>query len=337
MKKLENTNSFNNFFSKESQDIVIFFNNGEDLSLSQIETIYKDYYKFIFYNKGEISLFNDKFMKCCDTAFLKKIQYNKIFSENSINNRRRVFLLSFPGSGNHWVRFIFHNYNKIINENNETPINFSELYKRCPNSNFPNRALAGNIIIPYGKSMLSPIFFHGHSFISPFWKNTGDIIFIERHPYDALISYWYKLRKIENHPSFEENLNVFAIRQFPYVATMIRLGRAVASSRIRYEEMKQDPVNEISESISVIFKSLNPNALNISIENSSSKLIKKMETGINVKKPLKEKNSLGERNLPRDGSVHQWMNLLSSETIEYLDSRLSEYDISDLSSKNIKK
>jgi len=168
--------------------------------------------------------------------------------------------------------------------------------------------------------------------ISPFWAQLGTILFIERHPYDALISYWYKLKKHDQHPRFVKDINRFAVNEFPYVATMIRLGRSIATHRVRYEELRRDPTGEISGLIRAVFGAVNPAHLALAIENASVRSVRRLEgTGRTIDLPsMPQARSLSDRNTPRDGSSRQWVQSLNPKTIDELDSRLDQFELSDL-------
>jgi len=102
------------------------------------------------------------------------------------------FIVSYPKSGNTWVRFIVAN---MLYESKE--ISFNNIEKLIPDV-YINRERAFN-------SLSEPRFFKSHEYFDPRMKN---VIYIVRDPRDVAVSLFFYLKKIKSIDK-DEDINSF--------------------------------------------------------------------------------------------------------------------------------
>lgn len=182
-----------------------------------------------------------------------------------------VFLVSYPKSGNTWLRFLIGNYltNGIVD--------FKNSHHIIPDVHFNPEDI--------DKIVSRPRFIKSHASFDKRFKN---VVYIVRDGRDVAVSYFYYLRKtghVLQGTSFEEYFNdQFVTGQMPFGDWGVHVGSWLAAKKvnlimIKYEDLMVDTFKVFSEVLSALkIKNIDQELIRKSIQLSSFENMQKNES-----------------------------------------------------------
>jgi hypothetical protein len=213
--------------------------------------------------------------------YLKKILYNKrrIKELNSLdfgNKKNEIFLVSYPKSGNTWVRILLAN---ILNNNPTNIINLKNVGNFVPDSHIKNQR--NNIInLESGFNQFNVKIVKSHDRFNSFYRNKK-VIYVTRNAKNVLPSYYYYLSSRR-----KEEVNISDIysgkisHSFGSWYNHLRNWIKKANNNIlfiSYEDLKTNTNMELVKICNFIGLEFNEENINCAVENSSFTNMKKLE------------------------------------------------------------
>lgn len=230
--------------------------------------------------------------------------YRKLFgikkSINSIENRNTdVYLVSYPKSGNTWMRFLLINY---LYNKKRTPLNYSSLEDFIPSI---YKSSTNHINSITGKRIIK-----SHSVNNHYPK----VIYLVRDGRDAMVSYYY----------FQKELDKFdgTFREFYFTKRDREVGtwsehifKAFDYKKkypdkilfIKYEDLKKDEVNTFKKVIDFLGYDIDDDQLSFSLKSTTFKNLKKMQGDNGVEIEGKKVNFF------RKGTIGNWKEYFDDE------------------------
>lgn len=226
-----------------------------------------------------------------------------------------IFLVSYPKSGNTWVRFLLANLLEPTQD-----VNFSNIDSIVPDIYKSTTS--------YIQSLVRPRILKSHEYLDVRYKK---VIYLVRDPRDVLVSYYhYKILRRQQ----SENYSIELFAKHFLDGTVDNFGSwsdhvggwmgARAGTRnfvlVRYEDLLETPVEEL-ERISQIFERKFTSAqFEQAVLNSSFDIMKNLEkTTANKWKTLKD--SRKDKSFLREGRSETWKSELSSSIIKIIDEK----------------
>lgn len=247
---------------------------------------------------------------------------NYVIGFTRINPKYDVLLVSFPKSGNTWLRFFYiHLANLIYSGRLEDcdSISFS-----CLDSNMPE---LGYSSLNYSEWMFPevPRLIKTHSNFYSFLSKSP-IVYIVRDPFDVMISYYrYELGKTK--PRFKGSFSQFIrhskfgveswakhyVSWIPYIDFLIR-----------YEDLKDDPISQFNRFLEFLKINVSNEILIQTHKNSEASKVKKIESqlGMTDKKKFSQEFSFVSSN-----DKFSFQNLFNDSDREYVNNILSIYNL----------
>jgi hypothetical protein len=231
-----------------------------------------------------------------------------------------VFLVSFPKSGNTWVRFYLCNLINQIPEYHFTDddigfkmlddtmleLGSGSLHQKWPFKGFPRiikTHLPYKMVLGKRKSIL-----------------------ILRDPRDVMVSY-YKFETTKTQPRFTGSFENFIRHPKFGVESWCKHSLSwlkIAKSVIRYEDLKTDDVNIFRKLNEFLGVKITESEFEKAIELSRFENIKKVEA---VKGAAIPSKFGADFKFARSGNTGQWMEMFSDADIEYVNDVLAAYNI----------
>lgn len=210
-----------------------------------------------------------------------------------------VYLVSFPKSGNTWMRFLLINY--LFNFKNEKLI-YDDLEKFIPSV---HKSSKKSINSRKGDRIIKS------HFVEPFYPK---IIYVIRDGRDALVSYYYYQKDLRG---FEGSFEDFYDSDFSsdagtwdeHLRAAIKYEEKNSNDIIfiKYEDLKSNPEEVFGKVITFLGKSIDKKQLKFAIENSSFNKLKQMQESDGVE--IEERKI----NFFRKGTSNQWTNYFSEK------------------------
>lgn len=119
-----------------------------------------------------------------------KRKYKRLLPKN--HSLEDIFLVSFPKSGNTWLRFLIANAIRVKYQINRE-VNFFSIHDIIPDVHISREILSQG---PFGRSDL-PRIVKSHSIFNP---NYHRVVFLVRNPSDVMTSYYYYLKNYQSIP-----------------------------------------------------------------------------------------------------------------------------------------
>lgn len=239
---------------------------------------------------------------------------NKISSVLARKERKaiysdKVFLVSYPKSGNTWLSFIIAN---LVKQNDEV-IDFHNVIQYVPELGKHDDILVNST---KSRAIKSHRLYH---------RNFSNVIYVVRDPRDVYVSYFSYLRKtLPSSMSFSEFLrkkDIYPSRWHTHVGSW--LDKPNVASLIRYEDMLVDPFNEVCKILKILQIDLpNEKRITQAIEDSSFEKMRNIEVKRGrpfLNKEAKQKSST----FVRKGISGDWVNTFSSEDEKFLQEEAS--------------
>lgn len=118
-------------------------------------------------------------------------KYEKLLPEN--HSLEDIYLVSFPKSGNTWLRFLVANAIKVKYQITRE-VNFFSIHDIIPDVHISRSILSQG---PFGRNDL-PRIIKSHSAFNPYYHR---VIFLVRDPSDVMISYYFYLKNYQSIPA----------------------------------------------------------------------------------------------------------------------------------------
>jgi hypothetical protein len=178
-----------------------------------------------------------------------------------------TFLVSYPKSGNTWIRFLICNY---INNGG---CDFFKISQMIPELHVEENSLP---------KCFKPRIFKSHLPHQPDYKN---VIYLVRDGRDTAVSYYFHLikqKKIDRNTQFSEFINKFNRGELQFgswsdhVISWLK-HKTERFLLIKYEEILKNPQKELEKVLHYLGIEINFQRMKIAIENSTFSRISKLE------------------------------------------------------------
>lgn len=227
-----------------------------------------------------------------------------------------VFLVSYPKSGNTWMRFLVGN---LVFPND--PIRFSDVEHRVPSIyGLADRKLR---LVP------RPRFIKSHE---PFHSKYQNVIYVVRDPRDVAVSYYHfsgKWKLVPPGTGMDSFVASFIADELPWRfgtwADHVMSWLAMRPGRpkfllLRYEDLLVNTQQELSKIASFLEIEATPQALDHAIELSSAGRMRDLEKKEWKKWIGQNRRSRQDVAFVRAAKSKQWMDALSSQSIAAIES-----------------
>ncbi|MEY8849453.1 sulfotransferase domain-containing protein [Psychroserpens sp. XS_ASV72] len=236
---------------------------------------------------------------------VRKFLENRKIGRNIDVIESDVYLVSYPKSGNTWLRFLIGN---IISDD----FNFTNMNSLIPDIyKIRNKDL---------KKFESPRILKSHEYFDPRYKK---VVYIVRDPRSVCVSYYEylkKMNKIKDNLSMDVFVDNYIKGNYdPYGSWKENVGSWMGSCKdsdkfllVRYEDLKEDTSKHLRNILNFMNIDYTEEKLSCAIEKSSFKKMRANE--IENKKQIKAlKNSRQNMHFVRKGETNEWMKTLSQE------------------------
>jgi hypothetical protein len=220
-----------------------------------------------------------------------------------------IFIVSFPKSGNTWVRFLLSNIQNI-----KLTINFKNIDEYIPDIYKVNNF---NL-----KKIQRPRILKSHEYFHPKYKK---VIYIVRDPRSLIVSYFFYEKKMKTIPEdtifsdylkiFLENKNRIFSNWEDHINSWVgtRSNKEEQFLLIKYEDLLENTEKELLKITNFINMNISEEELKKSIyENSFKK--------------MKEKEEVKENEIPfvRKADPEEWKSYFSKEDLDLLNKHLKK-------------
>lgn len=229
-----------------------------------------------------------------------------------------TFVVSYPKSGNTWVRFLLAN---LIWSDSIT--DFTNIEQRIPDI-YKHSAL-------HLESIPRPRYFKSHEYFDPRYPK---VLYVVRDPRSVLVSYYnYEMRwrtRFKPETSYYDFTKLFLSGQLncfgswqENVLSWLRL-RGHDNQRfclIRYEDLKADSLPIMKTISSFLRLKTSEERLKLAVKNSSFQSMKNLET-----KAQEWERGVNNNTIPfvRKGSTSEWQQVLDTTTIKLINDHCGE-------------
>ncbi len=225
-----------------------------------------------------------------------------------------LFLVSYPRSGNTWTRFLIGN---LIYDSE--PITFANVESRIPEIYlFPDWKL---------RSLSRPRVLKSHEYFDPRYQRT---IYIVRDPRDVAVSAYHYSIKRRTIPE-DQPISAFipGFVKGDFFVDWATWGEHVASWHstrshksdfllLRYEDMLEDPVRELTKVCSLLNIEPDPARLKRAVELSSARRMRELEQAQSKKWKL-TKNTRHDKPFIRQAKTGTWRDELPPESVQLIE------------------
>ncbi len=215
-----------------------------------------------------------------------------------------VFLVSYPKSGNTWVRFIIANLLK----SNDTIIDFHNAIDYVPEIGVHDNILA---------TLSRPRIIKSHQLYN---RDFSKVIYIVRDPRDVYVSYYHyrkkHLPKNTNFSDFLRSQDIYPSRWHTHVESW--LDRDNLTLLVKYEDLLLNPGKEVSKITNIISnKPIESSKINLAIESSSVENMRKIEQAKG--RPFLSQQAANKAGIfVRKGTKGDWKQYFSKADEEFL-------------------
>src|SRR5262245_35936919 len=259
-----------------------------------------------------------------DKRLLQAIEKARSYG-HSYGWERPIILAGHPKSGNTWLRLTYHNLIRATNEGRWFTLTYSALNKANPNVAFPASLAADGFVEPQGIDHRGfPLMFHSHDACNPAWREFGNVIYIWRHPLDALIGCWYAQQSFPVDVERPQPIDEFMLQYLPNWIEMHKSCQ-YADVVVRYEDLITDDVGELTRLFGLLGLGDKLRYLKRAVRMSRIGAIRRMEWwsgqyhGHRADPERRKKYGLSawraDARFMRSGKTGQWETELKPETI----------------------
>jgi hypothetical protein len=225
-----------------------------------------------------------------------------------------AFIVSYPKSGNTWVRFLVAN---LLNEGQE--ITFANIDRKMPDIYNNFRFSSKSLILK------------SHEFYDPRYRR---VIYIVRDPRDVVLSYYHYFLKINafhhTYPLSEfvdqflngelDNFGNWKENVGSWIGSRMGDGDFLL---LRYEDILTSPTDKLSEIAKFLGISVSRDQISIAVDESSFERMQSIENETGHKWGSL-KNSHPDRKFVRSGTAEQWRVDLSVQDVKKISGRWGE-------------
>lgn len=222
-----------------------------------------------------------------------------------------TFLVSYPKSGNTWVRFLIAN----LMVNGKVEINFHNAVDYIPDIDAHKKI--ANELNP-------PRIVKSHQ---PFNKKFARVLYIIRDPRDVYVSYFFYLQKKlpkehQDINSFIKNINQYNISWEDHVQSWMK-NLSVEHMFVRYEDLKLNPFEKLKEISTFCNLQTDDSLLKSSIEKSSFNSMSKIED--EKGRPFtNEEDAKKSTKFVRSGKSGGWKEHLDLDIQQYIEKKCGD-------------
>jgi estrone sulfotransferase len=226
-----------------------------------------------------------------------------------------IFLVSFPKSGNTWVKFILLN---VLIESGELKkdVSFKSLDETIPEISRDN-------IMKEWKYKAIPRFIKSHVAYSKFFFKDNKALLIVREPRDVMVSYFHYALNTHGF-NFNEDFSAFIRhKKFGLEACMLHhiSWQKKAAAIIKYEDLKKKGEAVLSDALRQLSIDVPANLMHNAFEKSSFENMKKLEQSQKKYENIHKNNY----QFMRKGSGNQWREYFNENDLDYYNSLLRKY------------
>lgn len=236
-----------------------------------------------------------------DKLYRKYLVPIKYFSDDTI-------LVSYPKSGNTWVRFMLAN----VMTNGEGDINFHSAVNYIPDIDVHKKI---------ANKLKHPRILKSHQSYN---RKFSRVIYIVRDPRDVYVSYYFYLQKklkgdLKNINDFIRNIDNYNISWRDHVTSWMNNIKE-SDLIIRYEDLIADPLENLKKMTEFCHLDSNEQLLKACIELSSFNAMSKIEDTKGRPFTSKEDEKKASK-FVRAGKIGDWKNHLDSDTQHFLENK----------------
>lgn len=230
----------------------------------------------------------------------KKTKYN-FFDDD-------VLLVSYPKSGNTWVRFLFAN---LLKESSSEIINFHNVHRYCPELDIQNKEIS---------KLHRPRVIKSHQLYNASFPR---VIYIVRDCRDVYVSYYHYVKN--NIPADWSFKDFIELHNFPYGYWSHHVNSWINSKSedlgnfkiVLYEDLLENTFASFSEMVNFSGLASTPNQIEQAIENSTFLAMKTVEKKYGRKFSVQD----NAESFVREGKAKQWVNYFGIEELKVLANR----------------
>lgn len=239
--------------------------------------------------------------------YLKKIM--NIISRNELNHflirKDDVFLVSYPKSGNTWLRFMIGNYLS------DSSLDFSSIHKVVPDIYFKPEQASGS-------KTHSPRFIKSHEHFN---KKYSNVIYLMRDGRDVAVSYYFQYLKFGSTQgvTFEEFLDKFNRGQVggkswsEHIESWLD-NRVHRFHFTRYEDLKVNPIGELIKILTFAKIPIDYKRVERAVELSTFNKMAKLEEVSEKEAPFLKSSNL-EVKFVREGKMKSYVNYFTDDLL----------------------
>jgi estrone sulfotransferase len=226
-----------------------------------------------------------------------------------------VFLISFPKSGNTWVKFILLNMLVEAKELKDN-VSFKVLDETIPELS------RDNLLKPW-KYKTIPRFIKSHIAYRKLFFKDSKALFIVRDPKDVMVSYFHYVNNNYGY-NFNGDFSAFIRHEkFGLEACITHQlsWQDKASVIIKYEDLKNIGVDILYNALLALGINTEKNLVAHAFENAAFEKMKKLDEGPKKYEHAHKK----EYNFMRKGTGNQWIDYFNDSDLDYYKALLEKY------------
>ena len=227
-------------------------------------------------------------------SLYKRKRYNKIYDDD-------IFIVSYPKSGNTWVRFILAN---ILN-NNKVRIDFNSAIKYIPEYQVHDEEVS---------KLKRPRLLKSHQLFNTKFPR---VVYLVRDPRDVYVSYFFYLKKkLPKGYTIKDFIksDIKPSRWSAHVGSWLGHQNIIL---VKYEDLIENTFNEINRIVDFIGWEVEPETISEAVARSSFKRMSWIEDKYG--RPFRsEEDKEKATKFVRKGVIGDWNRYYDEEILEYI-------------------